>query len=410
MSRRVVITGLGAITSLGNDVSSTWNSILFGKSGITQIDYFNTEKMTCKIGSSVKNFSFESIISARDLKKMDKFIKFGLVAADEAIKGSGWTPVTDRQKERTGVIVGSGIGGLGTIETTSVELDKSERARVSPYFIPASLINLLPGHISINYGYQGPNSAVCTACSTGAHAIGDAARVIKYGDADVMIAGGAEAPITPIGVTGFASMKALCSTFNDSPEQASRPWDAKRDGFVMGEGAGVVVLEEYEHAKKRGAKIYAEVLGYGMSADASHITAPSGSGATRAMQMALKDANVSSEDIDYINAHGTSTPLGDKIELDAVQTLFSNNDKLKMSSTKSSIGHLLGAAGSVEIIFTALSIRDSIVPATLNLHEPLENVKINLVPLKSQETKVRYAMSNSFGFGGTNASIVLGKC
>lgn len=410
MSRRVVITGLGAITSLGNEVSSTWNSILLGKSGITQIDYFNTEKMTCRIASSVKNFSFESIISARDLKKMDKFIKFGLVAADEAIKDSGWTPVTDRQKERTGVIVGSGIGGLGTIETTSIELDKSERARVSPYFIPASLINLLPGHISINYGYQGPNSAVCTACSTGAHAIGDAARVIKYGDADVMIAGGAEAPITPIGVTGFASMKALCSTFNDSPEQASRPWDAKRDGFVMGEGAGVVVLEEYEHAKKRGVKIYAEVLGYGMSADASHITAPSGSGATRAMQMALKDANVSSEDIDYINAHGTSTPLGDKIELDAVQTLFSNNDKLKMSSTKSSIGHLLGAAGSVEIIFTALSIRDSIVPATLNLHEPLENVKINLVPLKSQETKVRYAMSNSFGFGGTNASIVLGKC
>lgn len=408
MTRRVVITGIGAITSLGNNINDNWQNILAGKSGISNISYFDTERFNCRIASSVKDLPAD-IISERDLKKMDKFIAFGVIAANEAVKDSGWQPATDSQKERTGVIAGSGIGGISTIERIACELKDSTHSKVSPYFIPASLINLLSGHISINHGFSGPNHAVCTACATGTHAIGDAFRIIKYGDADVMIAGGAEAPITPSSVAGFSSLRALAVNFNDDPTKASRPWDTERSGFVMGEGSGIVVLEEYEHAKSRGAKIYAEIIGYGMSGDAYHITAPNGEGAMRAMKNALKDANITPAEIDYINAHGTSTPLGDEIELKVVQELFEANPKIKMSSTKSAVGHLLGAAGSVEAIFTVLAIRDQIAPPTLNLHNPLEGTKIDLVPLVAKKMNIKYAMSNSFGFGGTNACLILKK-
>ncbi len=408
MTRRVVITGIGAITSLGNDVNSNWQGILAGRSGVSNISHFDTERFNCRIASSVKDFPADTI-SDRDLKKMDRFIAFGIIAAHEAIKDSGWKPETAQQNERTGVIVGSGIGGISTIERTACELKDSPHSKVSPYFIPASLINLLSGHISINHGFTGPNHAVCTACATGTHAIGDAFRIIKYGDADVMVAGGAEAPITPASVAGFSSLRALAVNFNDAPTQASRPWDRERSGFVMGEGSGIVVVEEYEHAKARGAKIYAEIIGYGMSGDAHHITAPNGEGAMRAMKNALKDANIGPEKIDYINAHGTSTPIGDEIELKVVQELFSGNSHTKMSSTKSAIGHLLGAAGSVEAIFTALAIRDQIAPPTINLHNPIEWAKIDLVPMVPKEMNIQYAMSNSFGFGGTNACLVLKK-
>lgn len=408
-SRRVVITGVGLINSLGLNAKDSWSGILSSKSGVKNITHFDTSQYPCKIASIVSEFNPEDYISPRDIRKMDKFIHFGIAAATEAVEDSGWEPEGEIARERTGVMLGSGIGGLGTIEETSIELRQSERCRVSPYFIPASLVNLLSGHISIKYGFAGPNSAVSTACSTGAHAIGDAARMIKYGDADVMIAGGAEAPITPVGVAGFAAAKALAIDFNDKPTRASRPWDEDHAGFVMGEGAGVVVLEEYEHAVKRGAKIYAEIAGYGLTGDAFHITSPNGRGAFRAMENALKDAKVNPSQVNYINAHGTSTKVGDAIELTAVQTLFNGNDSLKMSSTKSAIGHLLGAAGSVEAIFTALAIRDQVAPPTLNLHNPIEEVKMNLVPLSSQETEIEYALSNSFGFGGTNASILLRK-
>ncbi len=407
--RRVVITGVGAVTSLGQTVPEAWDALLSSKSGVKKIVEFNTDKLSCKIASTVTNFTPEAIVPARELRKMDKFIHFALIAANEAIADSGWKPEDEYSKERTGIMVGSGIGGLGTIEDTSVEYHKEERPRVSPYFIPACLINLISGHISIMHGFSGPNSAVATACSTGAHAIGDAARMIKYGDADVMVAGGAEAPITPVGVAGFAAARALAVDFNDRPTEASRPWDKGHAGFVMGEGAGIVVLEEYEHAIKRGAKIYAEVCGYGLTGDAYHMTAPSGRGAFRAMENALKDAKIATDKIDYINAHGTSTVAGDVVELNMVQTLFENNKHLKMSSTKSSIGHLLGAAGSVEAIFTALAIKNQIAPPTLNLHDPIDEVKMNLVPLVAQETKIEYALTNSFGFGGTNASLVLRK-
>ncbi len=408
-SRRVVITGVGAVTSLGKNVADIWSALLAGKSGISNITSFNTDKLACKIASSVKDFNPEEIIPARELRKMDKFIHFGLVAAAEAINDSNWKPESEHDKERTGVIVGSGIGGLGTIEDTSVELHTSEINRTSPYFIPAALVNLLSGHISIMHGFQGPNSAISTACSSGAHAIGDAARMIKYGDADVMIAGGAEAPINPIGVAGFSAARALAVNFNDDPTSASRPWDKNHSGFVMGEGAGIVVLEEYEHAIKRGAKIYAEVRGYGLTGDAYHMTSPSGKGAYRAMSNALKDGKLTPQEIDYINAHGTSTKVGDVIELNSVQSLFSENKKFKMSSTKSAIGHLLGAAGSVEAIFTALAIRDQIAPPTLNLHDPIDEVKIDLIALTAKKMKIEHALTNSFGFGGTNASLLLSK-
>jgi len=407
--RRVVITGVGAVTSLGHNVPDTWSGILSGKSGVKVITEVDTSKLPCKIASMVSDFDPEKYVPARELRKMDRFIHFGLVAAIEAIADSGWQPKDELSKERTGVMIGSGIGGLGMIERTSLEFHNHENPKVSPYFIPASLINLISGHISIMYGFSGPNSAVVTACSTGAHAIGDAARMIKYGDADVMVAGGAEAPVTPVGMAGFASARTLAIDFNDSPTKASRPWDKDHAGFVMGEGSGIVVLEEYEHALKRGAKIYAEVCGYGLTGDAFHMTSPSGRGAFRAMENALKDAKVRPEDVSYINAHATSTKAGDPIELIAVQTLFEGNKSVKMSSTKSSIGHLLGAAGSVEAIFAALAIRDQVAPPTLNLHNPIDEAKINLVPLVAQETKIEYVLSNSFGFGGTNASLLLCK-
>ncbi len=407
--RRVVVTGLGLLTSLGKDVKSSWDGILAGKSGVKNITSFDIEGLPCKIASTISNFNPEHHISPRDVKKMDRFIHFGIVAATEAIEDSGWKPEKEFARERTGVIVGSGIGGLGTIEDTSVEYHSSVCRKVSPYFIPASLINLLSGHISIKYGFSGPNSAVSTACSTGTHAIGDATRIIKYGDADVMIAGGAEAPVTPTGVAGFAAARALAIDFNDKPTEASRPWDMGHAGFVIGEGAGVVVLEEHEHALKRGAKIYAEISGYGLTGDAFHITSPNGRGAFRAMKNALKDATINPYQIDYINAHGTSTKVGDGIELNAVQALFNSNDSIMMSSTKSSIGHLLGAAGSVEAIFTILAIRDQIAPPTLNLHTPIEEAKMDLVPLSAKKVKIERALSNSFGFGGTNASLLLSK-
>ncbi len=408
-TRRIVITGVGMVTSLALNVKDTWDAILNSKSGVKNITSFDTQKMQCKIASEISDFNAENYLDTRDIRKMDRFIHLGIAASIEAVEDSKLLPQNEYQKDRTGVMLGSGIGGLMTIEKTSVDFVNSANGKVSPYFIPASLVNLLSGHVSIKYGFMGPNSAVSTACSTGAHAIGDAARMIKYGDADVMIAGGAEAPITPVGVAGFASARTLAIDFNDNPTQASRPWDQVHNGFVMGEGAGVVVLEEYEHAKARGAKIYAEIVGYGLTGDAHHITTPSGRGAYRSMENALKDAKITPEQIDYINAHGTSTKIGDAAELNSVQNLFENNKKFSMSSTKSSIGHLLGAAGAVETIFTALAIRDQIAPPTINLHNPIEEVKIDLVPLVAKKREINYALSNSFGFGGTNASLVLKK-
>ena len=409
LPRRVVITGIGLITSLGLNAKDSWAGILSGKSGVKNITEFDTSKLPCKIASTVPDFNAENYIPPRDVRKMDRFIHFGIAAAIEAVEDSGWKPEDEPSRERTGVMLGSGIGGLGTIEDTSVEFHSSERGKVSPYFIPASLINLLSGHVSIKYGFTGPNSAVATACSTGAHAIGDAARMIKYGDADVMVAGGAEAPITATGVAGFSAARTLAINFNDTPTLASRPWDVDHSGFVMGEGSGVVVLEEYEHAIKRGATIYAEILGYGLTGDAFHMTSPNGRGAFRAMENALKDGKTNTNQIDYINAHGTSTKIGDAIELNAVQSLFADNKSLQMSSTKSSIGHLLGAAGSVEDIFTALAIRDQVAPPTLNLHKPIIEAKIDLIPLIARKMKIEKALSNSFGFGGTNASLLLSK-
>ncbi len=415
--RRVVVTGLGLITSLGLDAKSSWSGIINGESGIKKITNFDTSAHVCRIAGSVdwssdNGFNPEKFIEPRDIKKMDKFIQLGIAASEEAIADSGWFPKDELSKDRTGILLGSGIGGLGVIEYTSITLNQSGGGKVNPYFIPSSLINLLSGHVSIKHGFSGPNHAVVTACSTGTHAIGDAARIIKYGDADVMIAGGAESSITPLGMVGFASARALSTKFNDNPEQASRPWDQNRDGFVMGEGAGVIVLEEYEHAKARNAKIYGEIVGYGLTGDAYHITSPhpEGRGAFRAMSNALADAKLNVSDIDYINAHGTSTQVGDAIELATVQKLFLNdNSKVLMSSTKSSIGHLLGAAGSVELIFSLLALRDQIVPPTLNLDNPMAEVKIDLVPHAARQAKLNYVLSNSFGFGGTNASLIVKK-
>ncbi|ADE30327.1 beta-ketoacyl-ACP synthase II [Rickettsia prowazekii] len=420
INKRVVITGLGLVTPVGLNVSSTWKNIVGGVSGIKTITEFDTSKLACKIAGVIDNseqngFKLENFTQADDinrLSKMDKFIHYGIAAATEAVEDSGWLPKDEKSRDRTGLILGSGIGGLKMIEDTSIKLYKENNGKVSPFFIPASLINLLSGLVSIKYGFSGPNQAAVTACSTGAHAIGDAMRMIKHGYADVMIAGGAEAPVTPVGIAGFVAARALCTKYNDNPEKASRPWDKDRSGFVMGEGAGIVVLEEYEHAINRGAKIYCEVIGYGSTGDAYHMTAPhpKGRGAYRAMSEALQDADITPSMIDYINAHGTSTPLGDMIELDATQKLFlESNPKILMSSTKSSIGHLLGAAGSVEFIFSVLTIRDQIAPPTLNLENPIDDVKIDLVKFKARETVIDYVLSNSFGFGGTNASLVIKK-
>ena len=418
--RRVVITGMGALTPLGCGVETTWSRLLDGRSGAGTIRYFDASGMACKIaceiplGAGEGDFDPDSWVPAKDRRKLDRFITYALVAAEQAITDSGWRPGPDETEalERTGVMIGSGIGGIETIAETAITLKERGPRRVSPFFIPSALINLCSGQVSIKYGFKGPNHAVVTACSTGAHAIGDASRLIRYGDADVMVAGGAEAPICDISVAGFSACKALSTAFNDAPGKASRPYDKDRDGFVMGEGAGVVVLEEYEHARARGAKIYAEVLGYGLSGDAYHITspAPDGDGGYRSMRAALKSAGLGAGDIDYVNAHGTSTPVGDEIELAAVTRLLGNHAAdVTMSSTKSSIGHLLGAAGAVEAIFCALAIRDQVAPATLNLDEPSVESEIDLAPHRPVRRRIDVALSNSFGFGGTNASLILGK-
>ena len=414
--RRVVVTGIGLVTPLGIGIEHNWKALTEAKSGISPIQSFDVSDLPAKIAGSVPRgatadnlFHADDWVEPKDQRKMDDFIVFALSAAAQAIKDSGWQAATEEQQYRTGVMVGSGIGGLSAIADTAITLHERGPRRVSPFFIPSALINLASGHISIQHGFKGPNHAVVTACSTGAHAIGDAARIIQYDDADVMIAGGAEAAICRIGMAGFAAARALSTSYNDEPTRASRPFDRDRDGFVMGEGAGVLVLEEYEHAKKRGAHIYGELIGYGMAGDAYHVTSPAedGSGAFRSMQMALKRAGLGTDQIDYVNAHGTSTPMGDGIEVGAVKRLFGADAyKLSMSSTKSAIGHLLGAAGSVEAIYSLLSIRDSIVPPTLNLENPSEGCDIDLVPLVAKEKKVRYALSNSFGFGGTNASLI----
>jgi 3-oxoacyl-[acyl-carrier-protein] synthase II len=416
--RRVVVTGLGAVTPLAAGVETTWERLLEGKSGLKKITRFENPDIQVKVagevpyGSGEGDFNPDNFIEPKDQKRIDRFIHFGIAAATEAVQDAGLENLSDEEKERTGVIIGSGIGGLPNIEETAYLLKEKGPKRISPFFIPSCLINLASGQVSIKYGFKGPNHSVVTACATGTHAIGDATRIIKYGDADIMIAGGAEATICQLGIAGFAALRALSTNFNAEPAKASRPWDKDRDGFVMGEGAGILVLEEYEHAKKRGAKIYAEVAGYGMSGDAYHITAPeeTGDGGFRAMTAALKDAGLTPGDIDYINAHGTSTPKGDEIEHGAVKRLLGNNAaKVSMSSTKSAIGHLLGAAGAVEAIFSVLSIRDQVCPPTLNLDNPSESCDMDLVPHKKKERKIDVALSNSFGFGGTNASLIFKK-
>ncbi len=413
--RRVVVTGIGLVTPLGCGVDTTWRRLIKHESGIRKIDTFDVSDLSSKIagliphGEGPGKFNADDWLAPKKQRKVDDFILYGIAAAAQAVEDAGWQLEGEEERARTGVLIGSGIGGLQSIYNTSIVLHEKGARRVSPFFIPASLINLVSGHVSIRYGFTGPNHAVVTACSTGAHAIGDAARMIEREDADVMVAGGTEAAVCRIGVAGFAAARALSTHFNDTPERASRPWDRDRDGFVIGEGAGVVVLEEYEHAKKRSAKIYAEFSGYGMSGDAHHVTAPApdGSGAYRSMRNALQSAKMEPADIDYINAHGTSTPLGDEIEHDAVKRLFGNAaNKVSMSSTKSSIGHLLGAAGSTEAIFSILAMRDGIVPPTLNLENPSEGCDMDLVPHEAKEREVKTVLSNSFGFGGTNASLI----
>lgn len=424
--RRVVVTGIGLLTPLGQGTELSWKAILAGKSGAGRISHFDPEVYACQVACEVPrvdgrggggpdiegSFDPDKTMAPKDQRRVDDFILYAVAAADEAVRDSGWVPETAEDAERTGVIIGSGIGGLATIEINSVELHEKGPRRISPFFIPSALINLASGQVSIKYGFKGPNHSVVTACATGAHAVGDAARMIKYGDADVMIAGGAEAAICPVGIAGFIACRAMSTGFNDAPERASRPYDKDRDGFVMGEGAGVLVLEEYEHAKARGAKIYAEVAGYGMAGDAYHITAPAedGDGGFRAMRAALKDAGVDPSEVDYINAHGTSTPLGDEIELGAVTRLLGDAAaKATMSSTKSATGHLLGAAGAIEAAFTCLAIRDQIAPPTINLENPSVESVIDLVPNKPKSMPINVALSNSFGFGGTNASVVFKK-
>lgn len=414
--RRVVVTGIGAVTPLSSDVKGTWKKLTNGESGIGKITIFDASDSPCKIAGEVKFgdgenlFNPDKYIDPKEQRKMDRFIHFAIAASDQAIADSGWVPATEEQKYRTGVMIGSGIGGLPAIEKTVITMKEKGIRKISPFFIPQSLVNLASGQVSIRHGYMGPNHAVVTACATGSHAIGDCTRMIKYGDVDVMIAGGAESAICESGIGGFSALRALSTSFNDNPSAGSRPWDKRRDGFVMGEGAGIVVLEEYEHAKKRGAKIYAEVIGYALSGDAYHITAPetTGRGSTYAMNLALKHAGLNPENIDYINAHGTSTPLGDEIEINAIKKVFGDHAyRLSMSSTKSSIGHLLGAAGAVEAIFSILAIRDHVAPPTLNLDDPSEGCDIDLVAKQAKQRKIDIAMSNSFGFGGTNACLIL---
>ncbi|MCA0370982.1 MAG: beta-ketoacyl-ACP synthase II [Proteobacteria bacterium] len=415
MKRRVVVTGIGLVTPLGGSARSTWTNMLASRSGIRTVTRFDVKDIPVSIGGFVPEGDEPDALNAdqymppAEQRRVDHFIVYGVSAASQAIEDSGWSPQTDEERERTGVMIGAGIGGLPRIEDTVRTLHEKGFRRVSPFFIPSCLINLVSGHVSIKYGLKGPNHATVTACASGAHAIGDAARLIEYGDADVMVAGGAEAAICPVGMAGFAAARAL-STRNDAPQEASRPWDEGRDGFVMGEGSGILVLEEYEHAKKRGARIYGELIGYGLSGDAHHVTAPApdGDGGFRAMSAALKRAGLNPSDIDYINAHGTSTPMGDEIEFGAVKRLFGSAcATLSMSSTKSSIGHLLGAAGGVEAALSLLAMRDNIMPPTLNLHNPSQScLGIDLVPHKAKEKKLNRVLSNAFGFGGTNASLI----
>jgi 3-oxoacyl-[acyl-carrier-protein] synthase II len=423
--RRVVVTGPGLLTPLGNGVEVSWKAILAGKSGAGRITTFDPADFGCQIAFEVPrvdgrggggpdvegSFNPDDTMAPKDQRKVDDFILYAMAAADEAVKDAGLDDTDEETKLRTGVIIGSGIGGLARIAETSLELRDKGPRRISPFFIPSALINLASGQVSIRYGFKGPNHSVVTACATGAHAIGDAARMIKYGDADIMVAGGAEAAICPIGIAGFIACRAMATDFNDRPEAASRPYDKDRGGFVMGEGAGIVVLEEYEHAKARGAKIYAEVAGYGLSGDAYHITAPSedGEGGLRAMTAALKDSGLAASDIDYVNAHGTST-MADGLELGAVTRLLGDHAKnVAMSSTKSMTGHLLGAAGAVEGIFSILALRDQVAPPTINLDNPEFDTPIDLVPHKAKPMVINAAMSNSFGFGGTNACVIFKK-
>jgi 3-oxoacyl-[acyl-carrier-protein] synthase II len=415
--RRVVVTGLGLVTPLGGDVETTWTNLIAGKSGAGPITKFDASDHKCRIACEVKpadhpwGFDPNKRVDHKVQRQVDPFIVYGIDAAGQALEDAGLTEMSEEERFHAGCTIGSGIGGLPGIESESIVLHTKGPGRVSPHFVHGRLINLISGKVSIKYGLMGPNHAVVTACSTGAHSIGDAARMIKDGDAEIMLAGGAEATVCPIGIAGFAQARALSTNFNDQPERASRPYDVDRDGFVMGEGAGVVVLEEYERAKARGARIYAEVIGYGLSGDAYHVTAPhpEGSGAFRAMEMALRKAGVQPADIDYINAHGTSTPLGDELELGAVRRLFGNAiGNVSMSSTKSAIGHLLGGAGAVESIFCILAMRDQIVPPTLNLDNPSESCSgVDLVPKQAKQREVRAVLNNSFGFGGTNASLVM---
>ena len=414
--RRVVVTGMGIACPLGLGVEHVWRRLVNAESGISAIQSFDTKDLPCKVAGQVPQgtksdgkLDIGEWIPVKDQKKMDRFVHMAMVAGTEAVEDSGWAPETEEDHCATGVMIGSGIGGLETIYEASLLVHSGKARRLSPFFIPSALINLASGHLSIKYGFKGPNHAVVTACASGVHAIGDAARLIMWGDADVMIAGGAEATVCELGIAGFCASRALSTGFNDRPAMASRPWDKDRDGFVMGEGSGVVVLEGYEHALRRGAKIYAEIGGYGMSGDAYHITAPAEGhdGAFRSMRNAMKNGGVRPEDIQYVNAHGTSTPLGDDLELEAVERLFGDAAKgLAMSSTKSATGHLLGAAGAVEAIFSILAIRDNVAPPTLNLDEPSRESVIDRVAHQAQERNIRMALSNSFGFGGTNASVI----
>lgn len=408
--RRVVVTGLGMVTPVGNDVAETWKNILAGKSGIAPIDHFDTSEFSTRIGGSIRNLELDDYIPRKEQKKMDPFIHYGLVAGIQAIKDSG-IEVTEENASRIGVAIGSGIGGLPGIEKGTKAFTKGGPRKISPFFVPSNIINMISGHLSIMYGMKGPNFAIVTACTTGTHNIGDAARLIEYGDADVMIAGGAEMATSETGLAGFASAKALSSR-NDEPERASRPWDKGRDGFVLSDGAGVLVLEEYEHAKNRGANIIAELAGYGMSGDAFHMTAPSenGEGAAACMTNALRNGGINIDEIDYINAHGTSTPAGDVAETVAVKRVFAEQaNSLAVSSTKSMIGHLLGAAGGVEAVFSVLAIRDQVAPPTINLDDPDPECDLDYVPHTAREMKIDTVLSNSFGFGGTNGSLIFKK-
>jgi 3-oxoacyl-[acyl-carrier-protein] synthase II len=413
--RKVVVTGLGLLTSIGNNKNSTWKNLIDCKSGIKKIDHFDTEGLVCKIAGHISHeknnpFYYDRTLDLeiKDIKRNDRFIQYGIAAAKMAVEDAGINLLNEDEKLKIGVSVGSGIGGLETIYEGSLTINEKGPRKLSPFFIPSSLVNLLSGQISIKYGFKGPNHSVVTACATGAHSIGDAGEMIKRGAANIMVAGGSEAAVCRLGVAGFCAARSLSTSYNDTPEEASRPWDKNRDGFVMGEGSGILVLEEMEHAKKRGAHIYAELSGYGMSGDAYHITAPSedGDGGYRAMKEALKMGEISEEQIGYVNAHGTSTILGDQIELNAIMKLFKNNNDLFVSSTKSSIGHLLGAAGSVEAIFSILALKESILPATVNLENPIDSKNINLIAKEPIKKNIKIALSNSFGFGGTNTALL----